>query len=123
MRAARWDTVWEAGGLWTRVLRWRLGTGPDAPYALLGEARMELWPASLAPLAGPPDPPAITIVGVLAGDSLSVTFSRTSAQTLAAAETGQRRYRHRVLVHDPDVDDDRVLLRGFVIVGPSEASP
>lgn len=123
MRAARWDTVWEAGGLWKRVLRWRLGTSPDAPYALLGAARMEMWPA-LARLSGPPgDEPIITVTGVLADDQRSVTFSRTAAETTAAAVDGPQRYRHRLIVHDPDADDDRVLLRGFVTVGPPEASP
>lgn len=124
MRAARWDTVWEAGGLWRRVLRWRLGTGPDAPFALLGATRMELWPAGGVP-SGPPDDPAMTVAGVLAGDNQSVTLSLTAAQTTAAAAVagGSRRYRHRVLVHDPELDDDRVLLRGFVTVGPPEASP
>lgn len=122
MRAARWDTVWEAGGLWRRVLRWKLGTSPDAPYALLGAARMELWPASAIP-SGPPAAPTITVAGVLADDQRSVTFSRTSEETTAAAVDGPSRYRHRLLVHDPDLDDDRVLLRGFVTVGPPEASP
>lgn len=119
MRAARWDTTWEAGGLWRVVLRWRVGTAPDAPYVLLGESRMELWPVS----SGPPAVPALTIDGVLADDAQSVTFSRTAAETTVAAVDGPPRYRHRLLVHDPDIDDVRVLLRGYVTVGPPEASP
>lgn len=121
MRAARWDTVWEAGGLWRRVLRWRLGTDPDAPAALLGATRMELWPANTVPSG----PPTMTITGELAGDNRSVTLALTAEETTAAAATvgGPRRFRHRVLVHDPALDDDRVLLRGFVTVGPPEASP
>jgi hypothetical protein len=100
-------------------LRWRLGSGPDAPVAVLGATRMELWPASSAP----PDDPAITVTGELVDGGQEVRFVRTSAETTAAAAEGILRYRHRVLVHDPDIDDERVLLRGFVTVAPPEASP
>lgn len=82
---------------------------------------MELWPVA----SGPPAVPVLTVDGVLADDSRSVTFSRTAEQTTAAADDGPLRYRHRLLVHDPDpdVDDVRVLLRGYVTVGPPEAAP
>lgn len=123
MRAARWDTTWEAGGLWLVVLRWRLGAGPDAPLALLGATRMVLWPASSVTPAGGPTEPTITVTGELAADETSVTLARSSAQTTAAAELGVRRFRHWLLVHDPALADDRVLLRGFVTVAPPEAAP
>jgi hypothetical protein len=101
------------------TLRWRLGTAPDAPVAVLGETRMELWPAS----AGPPDDPAITVAGELLDGGQEVRLVRTALQTTAVAAEGILRYRHRVIVHDPDIDDDLVLLRGFVSVAPPEASP
>lgn len=114
MRAARWDTTWEAGGLWRVTLRWRIG-GTTGDPAVMDEGRMELWPTS----AGPPDDPAMVVDGATNDDG-SLTLARSSAQTAAAAP-GQ--YRHRVLVHDPAVDDMRVLLRGFVTIAPPEASP
>lgn len=116
MRAARWDTTWESGGLWRVSFRWRLGAGSDAPSAQIGESRMELWPAS----GGPPAEPVITVPGELSDDERLLLLARTSEETAAAAPG---RYRHRVLVHDPDIDDVRVLLRGFVTVAPPEASP
>lgn len=111
MRAARWDTVWEQGGLWRVVLRWRIGLGEDV---VLGEfadpCTMELFDADGTVM--------LTVPGELANDDHDLVLARTGAQTEATAP-GQ--WRHRVLVTDPELDDLRVLLRGYVTVDPPEA--
>lgn len=110
MRAARWDTTWEHGGLWRRVLRWRLRNGDALAWA--APTVMQVFNADGTTLA--------EITGELANDDHDLILARTSTQT-AAVSPG--RYRHRVVAHNADLDDDEVLLRGYVVVDPPEASP
>lgn len=106
MRAAVWDTVWEQGGLWRVVLRWRIGLGEDVVLGTFAApCTMVLFDADGAEM--------LTVPGELANDDTDLILARTSAQT---TDTAAGRYRHRVLVTDPDLDDTRILLRGWVTV-------
>lgn len=112
MRAARWDTTWERDGLWRRVLRRRLPAAAAEPIPWPAPARMQVFRADGTVL--------VEITGTLANDDTDLILARTSEET-GAVTAG--RYRHRVLAPNPDLDDDEVLLRGYVTVDPPAAAP
>lgn len=112
MRAARWDPVWEAGGLWRVVLRSRIGTGDTAvPGVFADPCTMTLYNTDGEVL--------VTVPGVLGDEDREVVFARTSTQTSSPAiEPGQ--YIHQITVTDPEREDLRIYARGYVIVTTRE---
>lgn len=110
MRAARWDTVWEQGSLWRVVLRWRIGAGEDVVLGEFAEpSYMELFDADGEVM--------LTVSGVLGNDDHDLALARTSTQT---EQVDAGNYWHRVRVTDPELDDLRTLLTGYVTVNPPQ---
>lgn len=115
MRAARWNAVWERGGLWRVVLRWRIGADPGEfaePCALELLKPGSTWDSV--------DPIVVTVPGVLTNSNRDLVLTRSASETAAMAAGD---YTHRLVVHDPVADDSRILARGWVRVTDEVPTP
>lgn len=106
MRAARWNTDAEIGGVWSVTVK-RTAGGVVLPLA--APCTLALWAAGTDPVA---DAPVKVVTGVLAGDSKAATFALSVAEVTALG-TGPRE--HRLILTDPVVGA-QVMARGRMVI-------
>lgn len=106
MRAARWDTSAERGGLWVCSLRRRSVDGVVQP--LTSPSVMTIY--RVDPSAKP-GAVVLTVTGTAANNT--VDFRITESQTTALAAG---RYEHKITVTDPVLGGVLVLVRGYLTV-------
>lgn len=108
MRAAKWNTDCEIGGVWLRRI---IRRGSDGlPLVISGPTRHIVYPMLADDTPGTP---VLDYAGVLADDEKSVEFRVDETQT---AELAAGIYRHKIIVESPELDGPDVLARGYFTV-------
>lgn len=106
VRAARWNTDAEIGGVW-RIKVVRMAAGVALPLA--APCTLDLWAIGVDAATATP---AKNVTGVLAGDNKSVTFSLTVNEV---SLLGLGPHEHRLKLTDPTLGT-LVITRGWMTV-------
>ena len=102
MRAAKWNTECERGGVWLRRVRRR---STDGNLVLAAPCRLLITRAD--------GTIAHDLTGAVSGDGLTLELRLSETQT-QALDPGQ--YEHKLTVTDPEIGGLVVLARGYFTV-------